>query len=69
MMLLHAAAPKHPHSSCWSVCAPSERRSDAPVPHEEEESVSVVSISLCVRGSGPHSSQTRTCAHPEVLKT
>lgn len=20
LMLLHAAAPKHPHSSCWSVC-------------------------------------------------
>lgn len=20
LMILHAAAPKHPHSSCWSVC-------------------------------------------------
>lgn len=68
-MLLHAAAPKHPHSSCWSVCAPPERGSDALVPHEEEESVSLVSIFLCAQGSGPCSSQTHRCAQPEVLKT
>lgn len=35
LMLLHAAAPKHPHSSCWSVCLLFVYRFSVLRPHEE----------------------------------